>query len=125
MKEPFFEERTLNNDAMSSDNHISFIYFNLFNIQSHIVSFLSIMGLEDWIIKATVSLYHSHSVQLAYGFHELIEYLTLKKTELTWHSICEATFTLSQKIKKENNDQEAERLFYFATNLQKKLFQVK
>ena len=64
----------------------------------------------------------SPSIQLAYGFDALISHFVGIGKKFTWHHICEAIFTLSEKIKRENNPQEAKKLFDFGINFQKKLF---
>ena len=106
MEEHSLNKQVLKNTAIRSDD-IPLIYFNLFEIQSHITSLLAIMGLEYRKIELIKKSYSSHSMQLAYGFNRLINDL-LGKQELMWSNIYEAIRILG-KAKKEENDVQCSR----------------
>ena len=126
MEEHPFNKQVLKNTAIRSDD-IPLIYFNLFEIQSHITSLLAIMGLEYHKIELIKKSYSSHSMQLAYGFNELINYLA-DKQQLTWLNIDEAILTLYEaistidKAKEAKNDvNEAKQLLKCREKIKKKM----
>ena len=119
MEEHPFNKQVLKNTAIRSDD-IPLIYFNLFEIQSHITSLLTIMGLEDHKIELIKKSDSSHSMQLVYGFNRLINDL-IGKQELMWSNIYEAIIILGKEKKEQNDVHTAKKLFQCGAKIQQKM----
>ena len=120
MEEHPFNTQVLKNTAISSDD-IPLIYFNLFEIQSHIISLLTIMRLESCKIDYIQESYSSRSMQLAYGFDELINGLFFTQ-KFIWYDIYAAILNLSKIKKAEKDVSEGEtKIFQCGKKIQQKM----